>query len=289
MAPRVDTQEKIYRYSSLARPLDPRWPTNRAVLILMPVAAAILAVVGPATPGLAGSSRVWAAASAAAVVLGAWALAREIAPDDQRGAFFAMACGLAALILVPSVSLALLFTTLALTRMLSRSVGLPARTLDGMAVLVLTGWSMASTRSLGVGLVVGAGFALDAVLPGGLRRQWGFAALSFAFVGFLAVTAQAPVGPLEPSLVAIVAQVAAALLFITLILRTRSVRATGDATESPLSTLRVRCGMAAALGMAIQAPLFAEGSGGFSALVWACIVGVAISGVAPPGRKPDGA
>lgn len=289
MTPRIDHQDTLYRYSSLARPLDPSWPTNRAVLIIMPVAAAVLALVGPLTPGLIEASRAWAAASGAAAVLGAWALARELAPDDQRGAFVAMACGLAALVLVPSASLVLLFTTLTLTRMLSRSVGLPARTLDGTALLVLTGWSMASTRSLGVGLVVGAGFAADAVLPGGLRRQWGFAAMCFALVGFLAVTSQGTFSRGAPSSAGLVAQALGVVLFLVLMLRTRDIESTGDATGTPLSTLRVRSGMAAALAMAVQAPLFAQGPAGSSALVWAAIIGVSISGVAPPGQKPDGA
>lgn len=289
MGRQATSLESIHRFSALARPLDPAWPTNLAVLVLMPVAAAVLAVFGPGTPGLADTSRLWAAASGAGMVLGTWALARELAPDDQRAAFLAIALGIPALVLVPSASLVLLFTTLALARMVSRSVGLPARVLDGVAVLLLTGWSMASTRSLGVGLVAAAAFILDAVLPGGLRRQWGFAALCLALVGVLAVRQEGVTVSVASEPAFLVAQAAAAVVFLYIVLRARALRATGDVGAEPLSARRVRWGMSVALAMAIQAPLMGEGPAGTAVLIWASIVGVSVSGVTPPGSRPDGA
>lgn len=257
--------------------------------MLLTAAAAVLAVLGPGTPGLGDTSRIWAAASGAGVVLGTWALAREIAPDDQRAAFLAIGLGIPALVLVPSASLALLFTTLALARMVGRSVGLPARVLDGIGILLLTGWSMASTRSLGVGLVAAAAFILDAVLPGGLRRQWGFAALCLAFVGFLAFGQQDAAGPMVDERALVIAQAAAGLVFLYIVFRTRTLRATQDVTREPLSARRARWGMSLALAVAIQAPLMGEGPGGAAILIWASIGAVAVSGLAPPSSRPDGA
>jgi hypothetical protein len=170
--------DPIHRFSSLGRPLDPAFATNRAVLVLMPVAAAVFAVAGPWTPGLAGTARVWAALLGAGTVLGTWALGRELTPDDQRAAFVGMGLGVVVLLTVPGASLVLLFATLVLVRLVNRSVGLPPRLLDAVAIVALIGWSMWTTQSAWVGVVAAAAFGIDAVLPGGLLRHWAFAALS---------------------------------------------------------------------------------------------------------------
>ena len=41
---------RIYKYTSIGRPLEPEYPTNKAVLILMPLAA----LLGAVTAWLAG-------------------------------------------------------------------------------------------------------------------------------------------------------------------------------------------------------------------------------------------
>ncbi|MEX2467210.1 MAG: hypothetical protein WD995_09880, partial [Gemmatimonadota bacterium] len=286
----ASSQEPIHRFTSLGRPLDPSWPSNLAVLLLMPLAALAVGFFGSGTPGLGGTPRAWAAALGAGVVLGAWALGRELAPDDQRAAFVAMAFALAALLAVPGTSLLLLFTTLVMVRLVNRSVGLPARSLDGLALLLLTGWSMVATGSPGVGLVGTAAFVVDAALPGGLRRQWWFAAMSLALVGVLTGMGLAS---FEPSLVVtmpfLFAAIGVGAVFADVLIRTRGVRATGDATDAPLSVRRVQWGMAIALAMAAQGLALGGSRPGTTALLWTCIAGVAVSGVAPPGTKPDGA
>lgn len=272
----------------MGRPLDPAWPTNRALLALMPVGALGAAVIAPALPGLADTSRLWAAVLGGAVVLGAWALGRETAPDDQRAAFLALAGGYVALLAVPGASLSLLFATLMVTRMVARTVGPPPRVLDAIAVLALIGWAIASTRSYGVGLVGAAAFALDGALPGGERRQWGFAALCLALVGFLAPWAGAgpaqvgqvtstPVSLGLPGPVVLAATGLVTALFALAIGRTRTLRSVGDATGEPLLPVRVRWAMALALTMAIQTIALGDAGVRAGALVWAALGGVGLS------------
>lgn len=282
MQDRTPSTDPIHRFSSLGRPLDPAWATNRAVMVLMPVAAVLIAVVGPWTPGLEGTGRLWAALLGAGTVLGTWALGRELAPDDPRAAFAGMGLGVVVLLTVPGASLVLLFATLALARLVNRSVGLPPRLLDGVAIVGLIGWSMSTTQSVWVGVVAATAFGIDAVLPGGLRRHWVFAALSLvlaAVLGIMGDTSSTPSAPEAPALLAIAA---AGLLFIYVLIRTRIIHSVGDVSGAPLSALRVRWGMAIVLVMAVQDP-------GPATLIWASIAGVAVSGVAPPGTKPDGA
>ncbi len=293
------TPRPEHRFSTLGRPLDPSWPTNRAVLWLMPVGALTAGLAAPFVPGLAGVGAVWSAASGAGVVLGAWALGRELAPDDQRAAFVAMALGFAALMAVPGTSLVLLFATLLTARLVNRTVGLPARALDGVAALLLVGWAVADTGSPLVGVVAAVAFAADALLPEGRRTQWGFAALCLIMVAALAGgLAQEPLGgsllsrPIqlavpEPRVLAGVGVVSA--LFVLALVRTRSLASRCDATGAPLSVTRVRWGMALTLLMGAQALFVGEGGAAASSFLWAGMAGVGLSRIAPPGSRPDGA
>lgn len=292
--------------SSLGRPLDPSWPTNRAVLVLMPAGALIAGASVTWVPGLVGMSRLWSAALGAGVVLGAWAVGRELAPDDQRAAFVALVLGFGALLAVPGVSLVLLFATLMLTRMVNRTVGLPATTLDSVVVLGLSGWAVADTGSPAVGVVAALAFGLDAWLPDGRRRQWGFAALCLVMVAALAGAAgkqdrvvSSPLVVDVPAAWLLVGALVVATLVLHGSLATRSLRSTCDATDEPLSVVRVRWGIVVALLIGVQGLFLGEGGARSTALVWACLAGVGLSGIvppevgpsgiAPPGKEPDGA
>jgi hypothetical protein len=266
------------------------------VLFLIPIGALVAAVSAPSVDGLAGIGRIWAAVLGGAAVLGTWALGRELAPDDQRAAFLALLLGYGALLMVPGTSLVLLFTTLLLTRMVARTVGLPPRVLDSLVVLLLAGAAVAQTRSLGVGWVAAAAFALDAQLPGGERKQWGFSAMALVLGGVLAggvglqdrVVSEAVPPELPPVPLLVAAAVVTGLFFLA-IARAGSVRARGDATDVPLEGSRVRGGMVIALLMGLQSLVFGLPGAAAGALIWACLAGVALSAIAPPGSRPDGA
>lgn len=288
--------DPLRRFSSLGRPLDPAWPTNRAVLVLIPIGALVAAVAAPAVSGLAGIGAIWAGVLGGATVLGTWALGRELAPDDQRAAFVALVLGYGALLFVPGTSLVLLFTTLLLTRMVARTVGLPPKVLDSLGVLLLAGVAVAQTRSLGVGWVTAAAFALDAQLTGGERKQWGFSALALVLGGVLAGGAglqdrvvSEGVPPALPPIPLLVAAAVVTGLFFVAIARVGAVRARGDATDVPLEGSRVRGGMVIALLIGLQSLVFGPPGAASGALVWAGLTGVALSAIAPPGSRPDGA
>ncbi|MEX2472359.1 MAG: hypothetical protein WEA34_09285 [Gemmatimonadota bacterium] len=281
--------------SSLGRPLDPSWPTNRAVLVLMPAGALIAAVSATWVPGLAGTSRLWAVALGAGTMLGGWAVGRELAPDDQRAAFVALVLGFGTLLFVPGVSLVLLFATLMLTRMVNHTVGLPATTLDSVVVLGLSGWAVADTGSPAVGVVTAFAFGLDAWLPDGRRRQWGFAALCLVMVAALAGAAaeqdrvvSSPIVLGVPATSILVGAAVVAALVLHGSLTTGALRSTCDATGDPLSIARVRWGVIVALLVGTQGLFLGEGGASSVALVWASLAGVGLSGIVPPGASPSG-
>jgi len=270
------SHERLYRVTSIGRPLEWRYPTNRAVLILMPVAAVIAAAVAAWRGDGAGAIGAQALVGALAA-FGGWALARELAPDHNPAAFVSLALAFATSLAIESPSLLVLFTALGLVRVVNRTVGLAARLTDSVAVLVLAlaaGWIVVSP---GVAVAAAVAFALDAFLENPIRRQLVFAALALACA--VAIRFEPAVTGQDWTLVAggLVAVVSVAFGFA--IARTKAVRSVGDATGVPLSLERVRAGMFVGLLVAVAA--LAPGPDGLhvSALVWATLAGVAVGAI----------
>jgi hypothetical protein len=264
--------DRIYRITSLGRPLDPAYRTNRAVLLILPVAGAGATILA----GVRGAGLLDALVAGVvgvAVALGSWALARELAPDDNRAAFLSLALAYATLLWVGSPSLLLLFTALFFVRMINRSTGLPARLGDSIAVTGLTLWTMHATRSPLLAVVAALAFAFDAGLSRPLRRQWFFAVLCldgaaiWTFVvgrGLDELVRLDPGASYWPAAVAVVYGIA--------YFRTRAVTSLGDVGGERLSRARVRAGMA--IGLLVPA---VSGPVELSSAVWATLAGVGLS------------
>lgn len=275
-------QHRLYRVTSIGRPLDPRYQTNRAVQRLMPIAA----LVGGVVAGVGGGdikAIAFAALGGLLVVFGCWALARELSPDDNRGAFIAMALAFAAFLLLDDASILLPFVALFLVRIVNRSTGLKAKVADSVLVLLLSLWAMYSLHSPLLGLVAALAFVSDALLRDGLPRQWVFAGLSAAAAGFaLALDPLSGIRlqHLSPELLLVVTILS--VLWLLHIVLTRSVVSVGDVGGEPLSVGRVRMGMLVGWLVALQA-LTATDLGAYSgALVWATLTGLIVGRIAAP-------
>jgi hypothetical protein len=269
-------QDKIYQLTAIGRPLDPAWPTNRAVLYLLPV----LALLGGAmawADSAGGSGIVMAALRSALLGFAAWAVARELAPDDQLGAFLAMAVTLTTLLNVPEPGFMLLFLAMFLARVLNRSTGVDLKKTDAVAVLLLAGltaWSHLSPWPLAVTALA---FGWSAVLPGGRRWQLWAGALALLAAGVSWVMFGPGIG--SGAMLSRHGMVLPAIFgagFLLAILATRQVAAVGDCDQLPLSEKRVRAGMwvvllLAAANLAHGSPLAAEG-----VALWAVLGGVAL-------------
>ncbi|MDH3941377.1 MAG: hypothetical protein OET46_10340, partial [Xanthomonadales bacterium] len=154
---------RIHKYTSIGRPLEPAVPTNRAVMILMPVGAAI----GAGSSWLSGQTGIQLLEQALAfllVVFASWALARELDPDDPLVAFISMTAAVLAALVVDEPALLVVFATLGLVRITNRSTGLAARLSDSILCLVLVLFVMYSTASPFFGLVAALAFVLDGTL-----------------------------------------------------------------------------------------------------------------------------
>ena len=268
--------EFLYRLTSIARPLEPKYPTNKAVLLLMPVAG----IVGAAVSVLRGGDTLSvfsAGLTAVGAVFGAWALGCELAPDHNVAAFIGMALALVVVLVVESPSLLLVFVELFLVRIVNRTVGLPARVSDSVAVTVLVAWAVYSLESPLLGLVAAAAFGLDAALPHPQRRQVGFAAVCLAVsAGWVWCDG---VVATDPSTLAAPIRWLAGIVsigFFLAILRTPEPRSVGDATGELLTRRRVQAGMLIGWLVAIQS--LPSGSQGVESagLVWAALAGIPV-------------
>lgn len=268
--------DRLYGITHIGRPVDPAYPTNRAVLIGLPIVAVAAAAFGLAQGFDLGDS-LRLALKAALTLFGAWALGRELAPDDNPGAFIAAALALAALFYHPQASLLLLFTALFLLRIVNRSTGLAPKPTDSVIVLLLAGWAAWEFQAPLIGAVGALAFAFDALLKDGARSQLVFAALLLGlgiFIaseqGFAFAALPAPGSTIEWAAVATV------VLFGFAALTTRRVTALGDRSGTALDVTRVRAGML--VGLILAAVFLPGGPVGAeaSALVWASLAGIGI-------------
>ena len=243
---------RLYQYTSIGRTLDPAWPTNKAVLVLLPLAALLGAAVGwqrHADPWQA----LQEALLFALILFVSWALARELDPDDNPAAFISMACGVLAALALAKPGVLIAFVTLGLVRIVNRSTGLAARKSDSAVLMILSIVVIYTTASPLFGVVAALAFILDGSLREPLRHQWIFGLVCLGATVVYMVDHDVTLGQFRPpdSLFEWLA-VLFLLIFALNILLTRRVRATGDVNHRALDVKRVRGGMAVGLLAALQ-------------------------------------
>jgi hypothetical protein len=236
--------------------------------------------------GLDGLGMVVAALRAALLGFGAWAVARELAPDDQLGAFLAMAIALTTLINVPQPGFPLLFLALFLARVMNRSTGLTLKPTDAAGVLLLAGLTAWSSDSPAPLAVTALAFGWSAFLPGGPRWQLWPAGLALAAAIAAALALGPGVGSGAPlSRHGWMLPGFFAMAFLITILATRHLVSVGDHDGEPLVPKRVRAGMwvvlsLAGVNLAHGSPLAAKG-----VALWSILGGVALGRLVQVLRK----
>jgi len=245
-------KHRIYHYTSIGRPLDPSYATNRAVLLLMPVAAVLGGIFG----WLQGPDTLQAlqqAAVFALIVFVCWALARELDPDDNPVAFISLACGMVVALTVDSPGLLIVFVTLGLVRIVNRSTGLSARQADSVALTLLSIVVIYATESPLFGAVAALAFILDGSLKDPLRHQWLYGLVCLGGTIVYMVDHDITLGHLHAPHTLFEWLTAVFLLMFALDMAlTRTVQAVGDVGGRPLDVKRVRGGMAVGLCAALQ-------------------------------------
>ena len=281
------SDRNIYELTSIARPLEPQFPTNRAVLILLPLIAIVCAawqLVGPGDlPPVA------AALTGTLAAFATWALTRELAPDDNLAAFVSLVFGTAAVLAGAVDAVLPTFVALFFVRIVNRSVGNPATRIDALVVLGLAlggGWVLDKPLLTWIGAIA---FLFDARLPpGGAAFRFGPTLVALLvpllWTGTVQIPSFAPQWPVTAFMLAIIA---ASVLYLTALITLRQVQSTGDATGVPLVPARVRAGMVIGLLLALESFIPSEVLNplNFDALLWSCIAGVGVGNIAGKMRR----
>ncbi len=173
----------MYRFTSIARTVDPAYLTNRALLIVLPALALLSASL--AWLGYVDSGPLAASLSGTLVAFAAWALTRELAPDQDGAAFVALAFAWSASVAFDMRQVVLVFVALVLVRIVNRSTGLQARPFDTLSVFGFCTWAAINTQQPMIMVVASMAFALDAVLDKPLRLHYLPALASIAVFGWL--------------------------------------------------------------------------------------------------------
>ncbi len=263
------------KISTIGRPVDPSYPTNRAIAI---ITLAVM-VAGALFQGLTGApwgqSLLWGLQAGLAVFL-AWALGREVDPDRALAAFVGAALTLIGLFAWGLPGLGLLFWALLALRVVNHTTGLAATLLDSLGLVGLSAWLIFGGNP-GYGLLTATAFLVDGWIDSQNRRQWFFAALA-AVVTIAALLTGASTwrgGGFSWPVVGIA--LGLSILFLPVILGTPPVTSVGDHTGERLHPLRVQAGQGLAALAGIEMALWGGMAGLWQSFpLWAVILGVSL-------------
>lgn len=266
----------VHRFSAVARPVEPRYSTNLAVLIIMGVALVALSVTS-LIRGAAPDDALLGGLLGALLLFFTWALTRELAPDDNAAAFVA---------LVPVTIVVLLgveplffepMLVLLLARLVNRTVGPPATTSDRIVMLVFLLAVGRGSQGLSLGLAAVAAFGLDAMLPTTPPRGWLWAGLAAVVAGVAMAIGQPEIALGDPGSWTIGAWVVAGL-FAVVIATQPAPRSECDASpHAPLRRDRVQGGMVVALVAISAASLAGDASVQSWAVGWSACLGATLT------------
>ncbi len=275
----------MYRFTSIARPIDPAYLTNRALLIILPVAGLLSA--GLAAVHEMGIGPLSAALSGALTALVAWALTRELAPDDNSAAFVALAFAWFMNVAFGARLVLLLFVALLLARMVNRTTGLPLRPLDTLGVVGFCTWAAISTQQPLIFLVMALAFALDAALEKPLRRHYVAAVACLPVFAWMLIGSTDVVA--DDLTVRDWSMIGAFALgvFLFVAMNPKPVSYC-DTSPERLDRVRVNAGLVVGFLLAVQALLTSGRSAWLETPIWACMIAVLLSFVARQARRsPD--
>lgn len=237
----------VEQLTSLSRAIDPRYPSNRLMLVGAGVAG--LAVSLATLFGIDLKTRPLAAAMA---VFLAWALARELDPDHPASAAIAMPVSLVLALVVGPPGLLVTFGVLLGLRIAAGTVGTPLRLLDSVAVIGLS-------AALGTSLigVVGAVAMIVGVLVSEARSRSGIAtaamsAVAYTVVALLSGFARIWTAPTSAEWITVGVAVAATLLVLPAAAPTSNTdRHTGTIMKDRITAARIIAGLAILAGLAL--------------------------------------
>jgi hypothetical protein len=267
---------KISNFTSLARVVDPRYPTNLAILVLSTLTGGALFLY-KIIQGTDIFDSIIASVPLALTVFLTWALGREIDPEHELAAFAGLFLVIPGYLLLPAPDLIAVFTILLLLRYLIRTTGLIPKFLDSLTISSLGFWLVIRGDWI-FGFLTAAIFFLDTRLPDPKKQNLYFSGIMMVLT-ILSFFIQKPVAPqanlFSEELFFVIGVI---LLFIPLIVHSRSTQVICDFPGELINPLRLQIGQIFAITTVILVWLI-QGSSGIIELmpVWSSIAGLAIA------------
>ena len=228
--------EKI---SSISRPLDMNYPSNK-LISLLGVVVAVLGAVSQSTRGFSFlDSASWGIQAGLTVFL-SWTLSRELDPDYPNSAALSAAISILGITFFFLPSLGTIFWLLLLLRILNRSTGLQPTLLDLIGLLGLAVW-ISLDGSWQYLAATAAALLVDNLLSEKENSRLIFSALAALSAGLLSIFRQnARLFPADITWYPFLIILAVAVLFLPVILRSRKVSSRCDQTQERIQPRRVQ-------------------------------------------------
>ncbi|MEM9688950.1 MAG: hypothetical protein AAF917_05695 [Pseudomonadota bacterium] len=170
----------LERFTSIARPVDPSYLTNRVLLYVLPIAAALSALIA----SLTGLDPLSMAIRSALVAFVAWALTRELAPDYVEASFVSLGLAWLCSVALGTDQVLTGFAVLLLVRVVNRTPGLTLTLFDTVSVMGFVTFIASRTSEPLLILLMAGVFLCDGVLHRPLRRHLFAAVVSLFLFGW---------------------------------------------------------------------------------------------------------
>jgi hypothetical protein len=278
----------LNKFTAIARPLNFSYKSNRIITLAM--MGVILA--GSAYRWISGTpilpSVSWGFQAGLTVFL-SWALGRELDPDYSNSALIAAVFSLLAIVFFPLPSLGIVFWLLILLRILNHTTGLSPTTFDLLSFIGIAFWISQDGNWEYLFLSTLALF-LDYFVFEKERKKLVFAGLGLLLLAYGFVSKPLPLQPTENFLFPGLLALAASMLFLPIIIRSRKVDSTCDQTQAKIQPLRLQTCQSFGLAAGLIAAGWQSSTGliNFSPF-WSAVLGSLLSalirGLRPHFRK----
>lgn len=266
------------RFTSLGRPMDPRYPTNLAIMILTLVFGVVAFVLSLVDGNDIATVLLHAVATGASVFL-TWVIAREISPDYEYGSLFAaLIAGIVTIFLgMPLPDLLASFLLVTISRVLNRIVGPPAKFPDSVVVIMAL-ILLAITSHHWVVVLAGAmALLLDGLLPQPHRIN-----ILFGAIGIGITVAMFALGRVEPiggaiSVEWLLVMILTGVIFVLTIVASRTIKSNCDVEGYDPIPIRIQATMVLILVTATGMAIWYGDAGIISVLpAWFAMFGISI-------------
>jgi hypothetical protein len=228
----------MYQYTSLGRPLDFTYRSNRFIAAISITTIIFGTGVQLAEGSLLRDSLLWGLQAGLSVFL-TWAIAREIDPDFPTSAALASLLAFGAVFILPKPAPGVSFWFLIASRLLNRSTGVKPKFFDYISFNALCVWQVIDSSAL-FGILGCVVLILDYALARKSKIPVYFSAPLLIFSIYWLIKSNQVLHFSPPQNGIVLGLTAIGFLYFLVIHRTRTVKTSCDVSADLLSPLRIQ-------------------------------------------------